>query len=297
MTKTEFITLGTAGGPVPLVNRAQPAHAIIRGDLAVLVDCGDGAIGQAMRAGVDFRSVHDIVLSHHHFDHVGGLFACLGANMMLQRMQTLRIHGPRGTKRILDGLFVASDLPCEIGLGMAGKGLPNPRDFVEVIEFEPGDSFEIGDIKVSSCENTHYRPEAEFGQPGHVSLSLRFDAPDRSFLFTGDTGPCEAVVKLAEGVDILFAGVMDVEAVMDIIRKKNPHLTPDRIETMTKHMKAHHLVPEELGVMARRVNAGQLVVVHIPINSITPETAPQYVAQIAAYYDGPITISNDLDRY
>ena len=44
----EFVTLGTAGGPVPLKHRAQPAHAVISGERTILVDCGDGAMGQLM---------------------------------------------------------------------------------------------------------------------------------------------------------------------------------------------------------------------------------------------------------
>ena len=68
----EFVTLGTAGGPVPLKHRAQPAHAVISGERTILVDCGDGAMGQLMKAGIDFRHVNEIIISHHHFDHIGG---------------------------------------------------------------------------------------------------------------------------------------------------------------------------------------------------------------------------------
>ncbi|MDG1739115.1 MAG: MBL fold metallo-hydrolase [Paracoccaceae bacterium] len=297
MPKTEFITLGTAGGPVPNLRRAQPAHAVVRGDLSILVDCGDGAMGQLMRAEIDFRNVHDIVLSHHHFDHIGGLFACLGKNMMLQRSRTLRIYGPKGTKRIVEGLFLACDISCEIGFGISGKGLPHPRDFVSVHEIEPGESFQVEDVEISCCENTHYRPENEFGTVGAVSLSLRFDAPDRSFVFTGDTGPCSAIVELASGADILFGEVMDVEKVMGRVRKKNPHMTADQIESMAKHMKAHHLVPEHLGELARKAKVGRVVCVHVPLDSIPPETAPDYVAKVATQFDGPISISEDLNRY
>lgn len=297
MHRTGFITLGTAGGPVPKLNRAQPAHAIVRGDLTILVDCGDGAMGQLMRAGIDFRNVHHIILSHHHFDHIGGLFACLGKNMMLQRTQPLRIYGPKGTKKIVEGLCMASDVPCEVGFGIPGKGLPHPRDFVDVDEIEPNETLQIEDVRISCCENTHYRAETEFGKEGAVSLSLRFDAPDRSFVFTGDTGPCNAVVALASNADILFGEVMDVDATMDGVCKKNPHMTADRIEAMAKHMKEHHLIPEQLGDLAREANVGQVVAVHIPLDSITPETAPEYVAKIASQFDGPISISEDLTRY
>ena len=84
---TNFITLGTAGGPVPKLHRAAPAHAITYGDRVILIDCGEGAMQQLMRAGIDFRRIDKVILSHHHFDHIGSLFTCLGINMMLQRKQ------------------------------------------------------------------------------------------------------------------------------------------------------------------------------------------------------------------
>ncbi|MEQ8166616.1 MAG: MBL fold metallo-hydrolase, partial [Alphaproteobacteria bacterium] len=33
---------------------------------------------QLRRVGVEFRTVDHIVLTHHHFDHIGSLFACIG---------------------------------------------------------------------------------------------------------------------------------------------------------------------------------------------------------------------------
>lgn len=296
-TTTVFITLGTAGGPVPKLTRAQPAHAVLRNGHVILVDCGEGAMRQLMRAGIDFRQVHDIVLSHHHFDHIASLFACLGFNMMLQRNATLTVYGPPGTRQIIDALAMACDVPCEIGFGVAGQSLPHPRDFVQVREISPGDTVEIGDIRVTCCENTHYRAENRFGEPGPISLSLRFDAPDRAMVFTGDSGPCHALEKLAQGAELLVGELMDIEGTMARVRRKNPHMTAVRIDMMGKHMEEHHLSPQQLGVLANRAGVDHVVAVHIPLDEITPETAPAYIAQIAECYSGQITIANDLDRF
>lgn len=45
-------------------------------------------------------------------------------------------------------------------------------------------------------------------------LGRRFDTPDRSFVFTGDTGPSDAVTKLAEGADVLVTEVGEIESMM-----------------------------------------------------------------------------------
>ena len=86
-TPSSVITLGTAGGPVQNPNRSQPSFVLMNGESPILIDCGEGAMGQLRRAGIEFRNVHHIFLTHHHFDHIGSLFACFGLNMMTQRRQ------------------------------------------------------------------------------------------------------------------------------------------------------------------------------------------------------------------
>lgn len=295
--KTTFTTLGTAGGPVPKLNRAQPAHLISRGDRRILIDCGEGAMDQVQRSGTDFRQVRHIFITHHHFDHIGSLFACLGKLMMMQSKEPLKIYGPIGTRRIIDALNTACDVTWEIGLGFPGQKGVHPRDFVQVQELTPGDEVEIDDIRFTCCENTHFRSEDAFGQDGPVSLSYRIDAPDRSFVFTGDTGPCAALEKLAKGVDVLVGELMDIEGTMERTRLQNPNMPTDRIDLMARHMAEHHLVAADLGSLAALAKVGHVVAVHIPLDTINAVTAPSYVAQIASKFDGEITIANDFDVF
>jgi len=294
---TTFTTLGTAGGPTPKLTRSSPAHLVMHKDLPILVDCGEGAMRQLMRAGIDFRQVHNVILTHHHFDHIGSLFTCLGINMMMQRKKPLNIYGPPGTRQIIDGLSAACDVPREIGFGVAGQTLPHPKEFVHVQEILPGDEFEIGEIRVSCCENTHYRSEDQFGTDGSISLSLRFDAPDRSIVFTGDTGPCKGLEEFAKGAQLLVGELIDVEGTMAAVRKQNAHMTAERIEMMCTHMAEHHLTADQLGHLASCAGVEHVVAVHITINTITPDTASEYVEKIAAIFSGAITIAEDLQRF
>ena len=48
--KSRLILLGTGGGPSPKANRSAPAQAIMVGDRAYVIDCGDGVARQALEA-------------------------------------------------------------------------------------------------------------------------------------------------------------------------------------------------------------------------------------------------------
>ena len=69
------------------------------------------------------------------------------------------------------------------------------------------------------------------------------------------------------------------------------------IEMMAQHMAEHHLVPEQLGLLASRAGVSHVVAVHIPLDSITPESAPDYVTQIAREFSGVISIAEDLQAF
>ena len=297
MPSTKFITLGTAGGPTPKPHRMPPAHAVAYDGGTILVDCGEGAFQQLRRAGFDPKQVHELFITHHHFDHIGSLFACLGLNMMMHRDKPMNIYGPPGTSEILEHLIAACDIPQATGYGVPGQTLPHPRDFIVSRDIQPGDVFDIDGTRISCCENTHYRSEDQFGNKGPVSLSYRFDMPDRSMVFTGDTGPCRALEDLAKGADLLVGELFDADIVINHLRARNPDMSDKALQQMSQHFTEHHLTPEDLGELASRAGVKQLVAVHIPFHTKSAGEDAKYVKRISAKFSGSVTISEDLAEY
>lgn len=297
MPSTKFITLGTAGGPTPKPHRMPPAHAVAYDGGTILVDCGEGAFQQLRRAGFDPKQVHELFITHHHFDHIGSLFACLGLNMMMHRDKPMNIYGPPGTSEILEHLIAACDIPQATGYGVPGQTLPHPRDFIVSRDIQPGDVFDIDGTRISCCENTHYRSEDQFGNKGPVSLSYRFDMPDRSMVFTGDTGPCRALEDLAKGADLLVGELIDADIIVNHLRARNPDMSDKALQQMSQHFTEHHLTPEDLGELASRAGVKQLVAVHIPFHTKSAGEDAKYVKRISAKFSGSVTISEDLAEY
>ena len=297
MPSTKFITLGTAGGPTPKPHRMPPAHAVAYDGGTILVDCGEGAFQQLRRAGFDPKQVHELFITHHHFDHIGSLFACLGLNMMMHRDKPMNIYGPPGTSEILEHLIAACDIPQATGFGVPGQTLPHPRDFIVSRDIQPGDVFDIDGTRISCCENTHYRSEDQFGNKGPVSLSYRFDTPDRSMVFTGDTGPCRALEDLAKGADLLVGELIDADIIVNRLRARNPDMSDKALQQMSQHFTEHHLTPEDLGELASRAGVKQLVAVHIPFHTKSAGEDAKYVKRISAKFSGSVTISEDLAEY
>ncbi|KQI68970.1 hydrolase [Loktanella sp. 3ANDIMAR09] len=266
----------------------------MHGTQPILIDCGEAAMGQLKRAGIEFRDVHHIFLTHHHFDHIGSLFACLGLNMMTQRRQPLTIYGPPGTRSIVEGLCAACDVPNAIGFGIPGQQLPHPRDFTQVREITPADAVTLDDLTVTCCENTHYRTEDAFGQDGHLSLSLRFTRPERSVVFTGDTGPCRALETLAQGADLIVGEMMDLDVTMKRIRAMNEGMPEDRIQMIRDHLSKHHINAADLGQLAATAGARAVVAVLFPPGIATPDTAQVYVDRVGKVFAGTFSIGQDL---
>ena len=71
-------------------------------------------------------------------------------------------------------------------------------------------------VKVTAVENTHFKfapGTPPYGK--YKSFSYRFDTPDRSFLFTGDTGWSDAVIELAKLDELLPASAADMTRASD----------------------------------------------------------------------------------
>lgn len=297
--ESSFITLGTIGGPVPHPTRSQPANLLVVDDEVTLVDIGDGFSGRLAGAGVALWDVDNVLISHLHFDHMGGLFSILGLRFQTAVPQPLHVYGPPGTKAMVEGILSGMAPSMEAAYGVPGvKPLPKEQ-LVVAHDIVSGDIFDLGPTKVTAISNSHYSfaPGSKLAEK-YQSLSFRFETPDRTYVFTGDTGPSAAVNELAAGADVFVAEMIDLDAVIGMFRKARPNLPENRVHEMTVHLSTHHLVPTDLGKMAQVAGVKKLVVTHLAVGpGFTDDDIARWVAGIKAEYSGEVVVANDLDRF
>jgi ribonuclease BN (tRNA processing enzyme) len=293
----QFITLGTHGGPVSDRDRSEPANALVVDRAVYLVDAGDGAVQQLARAGLSLAAVRAVFISHIHIDHTGGLFAVLGLRHQMGATGTIKVYGPPGIKAMVDGLLAAIVPEAESGYGVPGEDYVPPQDTVEVVELQDGAKLELDGFSVKAVRNTHYSfPKGSDMDRRFGSLSFRFDLPDRSIVYTGDTGPSEAVTELARGADLLVSELIDPKFVDTFVVRGTP-AQQKRAREMRAHLTDHHITPDQVGQMAAKARVHRVVITHL-VAGRNPDvdTAP-YVAGVRKWFDGPVEIATDLNRY
>lgn len=294
---TEFIVLGTASGPNSEADRAQPANALRTGGQLYLVDAGDGAVAQLAKAGFRIGAVRGVFLSHLHFDHIGGMLAVIGLRAQLGTPGTLTVYGPPGTQELVEGLLSAAGPALRAGWGFPGQGWDTD---VVAVELTDGDSITLDGLRVTAAENTHFIvPEGDTSPRSAVSLSYRFDATDRSIVYSGDTGPSDALIELARGTDLLISEMIDDELALARMRPPGTPAPPsDRPPTVLEwHMDRHHMTPVQVGELASAAGVARLVITHFAPAPAGPEQAQAYLDAIAENFAGDAELAVDLGRY
>lgn len=293
-----WVTLGTRAGPVVSATRSQPANLLIVNGQNVLVDVGDGTAGQLGKLGIPTADVDAIFISHLHWDHTGGLAAILGLRAQTNAAPGLKIYGPPGTAELVSGLLASMVPGATAGYGVPGAPRADIQKMTVVVELRDNASVELAGMTVTVRKNSHYSFAADSDLARRFeSLSFRFDLPGRSIVYTGDTGPSAAVENLAKGADLLVAEMMDVDDTITMVRRNNPNMPPQVAAGMERHLREHHLLPKDVGELAARAKVGAVVVTHFAGREVGDPAHFEYLREIAANYDGPVVIADDLDVF
>ena len=253
-----------------------------------------------MKLGTNFRNLDTIFITHPHSDHTSGLAALMSDIYDAGRTTPVNIYGPPGTaasvRALVDYLTVSSDIRISDGT----RGVPAATIFMGH-DVGTGIIFQDANVKVAAVENTHFHFKP--GSPGfgkYKSYSYRFDTPSRSVVFTGDTGPSDAVVTLAQGADLFVSEVaasIDEYKDVQIATGRWQAQTPAQQADGIRHQIEEHLTPDEVGKMAQRAGVKAVVLTHLGATTNPDDDYARYVEQVKKSFNGQVYIAKDLMKF
>jgi ribonuclease BN (tRNA processing enzyme) len=275
------------------------ASLLVAGGQAYLVDCGYGALRGLVQAGVNYRDVAHVFLTHLHDDHTSDLSALLSHQWnQWPRGRQVRttIHGPYGTSRWLEGFFLLSVANALIR--MADEGRPDsPSARFRAADLPATDTpvevLKDAMVKVTSIATTHY-PASTMKSSPHRALAYRFDAVDRSIVFSGDTAYSDRLVELARGAEVLVCEVVEFSSArrwFDGMVAQGR--LPENAEGIWKHIAATHCSPEDVGKMARAAAVRTVVLSHIFPGASMDVPDEAYAAGVRRFFSGEVIVGRD----
>jgi ribonuclease BN (tRNA processing enzyme) len=157
----------------------------------------------------------------------------------------------------------------------------------------PTEIFKDERVTVHSVENTHYPAESKRRMP-YRSLAYRFDARDRSIVFSGDTAYSSGLVALAKGASVLVCEAMDVAAMRKAFEGMVARgMYADNPEGVWRHIVSTHTPLEDAGRMAAEAGVGTLVLTHIIPGALGTMPDSAYIAAVRKTFKGPVVVGHD----
>jgi ribonuclease Z len=267
----EITLLGT-GSPLPNPDRAGPATLVKAGGATLLVDCGRGVVMRLTAAGVLPIMLSAVLLTHLHSDHITDLNDIVTTHWVMSPVpMTLRIIGPPGTRRVVDGLLTMLALDQHYRLAHHADLTEGPS--IDVMEVEPGTEFDVADVRVFVHRTDH--------RPVSPTVGYRIEHDGKVAAIAGDTVPCPELDALCQDADLYVQTVIRADLVQAI---PNPRL---------QDILDYHSSVEQAAQTATRAKVKTLVLTHyVPPMVAGDEEA--WRSRAAAHFSGPIVLGDDL---
>ena len=302
MSRRELVVLGTAS-QVPTRTRNHNGYVLFWDDEAILFDPGEGTQRQMTYAGVSATDLTRIAITHLHGDHSLGLAGVVQRISLDAVPQTIPVMFPESGRRWVENLCDATAYYHQERLALQGlsrdgevRRVPGELHGPAVLSAARLDhSLEAYGYRLDEPDGRRMVPErlaaAGIAGPdvgrltregaletarGTVRLEdVSEPRPGQSFAFVMDTRMCDAVRRLADGVDLLVI--------------ESTYLDRDR-DLAHDH---GHLTALEAATVAARAGVRSLVLTHFSQRYTDPT---EFEREARTVFDGELTVAADLDR-
>lgn len=244
----KLIFLGTASA-IPDKKHENTHFAILLKDRILLVDSANNPVVRLEQAGLSHEMLTEVIVTHFHPDHVSGVPSLLMSTWLMGRKKPMNIYALEYTLERLKRMMVDYDW----------ESWPNfyPVDFVPVPAEEHALVLEDDELRVLASPVHHLVPT--------VGLRFEFTSNKKVIAYSCDTEPCQEVIRLAKGADILIHESTGATL--------------------------GHTSAEQAGEIARQAGVGKLYLIHYPVGNFD---ARSLVAQAATTFHGPVYLAEDF---
>ncbi|KZX14890.1 ribonuclease Z [Methanobrevibacter cuticularis] len=264
----ELTFLGTSSA-VPSKYRNHPSIALKAFGEIILFDCGEGTQRQMASVKISPMKINQIFISHLHGDHILGLPGLIQSMGFRGREEPLHIFGPKGIESLKNSIFNLGYCVIEFPVifhEVDGGIIVDEKEYViECIKTEHNienlsysiyekkkpkflkeKAIELG-VKVGpDFGKLHNGCEVKIGdkiiKPEQVLGEKRIGA---KIVYSGDTKPCENMIKLAKDANILI------------------HESTYKLEDESKALESSHSTSQQGAMIAKKAKVGKLILTHI----------------------------------
>lgn len=246
-----LLFLGTANA-LPSAQRENTHLFLECGQRNILIDCSGNPFARLEQVGASPLEITDVILTHFHPDHVSGMPSLLMGLWLMGYRREMHIYGLAYTLDRLQALMDAYGWDrWPDFFPVAFHRLPS-REKVLLLE--------DADLRIFSSPVRHIVPA--------IGLRIELRKSGKVIAYSGDTEPCQDVIRLAAGADVLIHEAGG--------------------ETLG------HSSAAQAAEVARQAEVGALYLVHYP--ALTPALRQQMLDSASQHFSGPVYLAEDLMR-
>ena len=270
------VTIIGSGSPIYNEDRGGASVLITNGQDKILLDMGNGTQENLDKLNEDPRDLSALLFTHHHLDH-NEEFVPLLVRLLMGRNDFI-VKGPIGTEELTEANLELYKEDIGYRLKKTNRSLEDRRDALSVENIVGGDTFKVGDIKISTLEVPHTI----------YTMAYRFDYLGDSVVITGDLTYTDALAPFAKDADFM---IIDSGGMIMDKGGRRSKIVKKKSKSNGSSKERAHLNLDESSKIAKDAGVKNLVYTHFTKGNIDEKASLEIIKK---NYSGNVIFGEDL---